>query len=212
MYYIRTEKNNYDLDIIIDVTNNEEFVNTSGLDWIPIDLEEIPQTGSYFYDGKVVTLDSEDYKIIENIIFDIEEPNRIVRDEEYRKLVEEFEKLSQMSLDENEQGEQLLSDLPKPVARPIEGVDSTTENYNIWKDNLTRIDTTLEYYDSGNYTVEDNVITFDPPIEFPDGTVQETVILPHSITINEQYEHLKENRKYTKELVDRIKNDLQITD
>lgn len=217
MYYIRTEKNNYDLNIIIDVTDNENFVNTSGLDWISVDSKDIPQTGSYFYDGKVITLDSDDYKIIENIIFESEEPTRVVRDEEYKKLIEEYEKLKEQMILEEESDlentkEEILNDLPKPIASPIEGVESTIENYNIWNDNLTNLDIMVRHYDSRNYTVKDNVITFNPPIEFPDGTIQENVPLPYSMTFEDQYNYLKEHKEYVKELVDRIKNDLQITD
>lgn len=217
MYYIRTEKNNYDLNIIIDVTDNENFVNTSGLDWISVDSEDIPQTGSYFYDGKVITLDSEDYKIIENIIFESEEPTRVVRDEEYKKLIEEYEKLKEQMILEEESDlentkEEILNDLPKPIASQIEGVESTIENYNIWNDNLTNLEIMVRHYDSENYTVKDNVITFNPPIEFPDGTIQENVALPYSMTFEDQHNYLKEHKKYVKELVDRIKNDLQITD
>ncbi len=217
MYYIRTEKNNYDLDVIIDVTDNENFVNTSGLDWISVDSEDIPQTGSYFYDEKVITLDSEDYKIIENIIFESEEPTRIVRDEEYKKLIEEYEKLQEQMILEQESNledtkEEILNNLPKLVASPIENVDSTIENYNIWKDNLTNLEIMIRQYDSENYTVEDNVITFNPPIEFPDGTIQENVVLPYSMTFQDQHNYLKEHKEYVQQLVDRIKNDLQITD
>lgn len=220
MYYIRTEKNNYDLDVIIDVTDNENFVTTSGLDWILVDSEYIPQNGSYFYDGKVIALESEDYKIIENIIFESEEPSRIVRDEEYKKLIEEYEKLQeQMILDTVDEennledfGEEILNNLPKPVASPIEGVDSTIENYNIWMDNLNNLEIMVRYYDSGNYILEDNIIKFNPPIEFSDGTIQENVVLPYSMTFEDQHNYLKEHKEYVKELVDRIKNDLQITD
>ena len=217
MYYIRTEKNNYDLDIIIDTTDDENFVNTSGLDWILVNSTEIPQKGSYFYDGKIITLDSEDYKIIENIIFESEEPNRIVRDEEYKKLIEEFEKLKEQMILEEENNlenfkEDVLNNLPKPIASPIEGIDSTIENYNIWKDNLSNLEIMVNYYDSGNHTVEDNVITFNPPIEFPGGTIQESVVLPYSMTFEDQHEYLKKHKEYVKELLDRIKDDLQITD
>ena len=217
MYYIRTEKNNYDLDIIIDTTDDENFVNTSGLDWILVNSTEIPQKGSYFYDGKIITLDSEDYKIIENIIFESEEPNRIVRDEEYKKLIEEFEKLKEQMILEEENNlenfkEDVLNNLPKPIASPIEGIDSTIENYNIWKDNLSNLEIMVKTYDSGNHTVEDNVITFNPPIEFLDGTIQESVFLPYSMTFEDQHEYLKKHKEYVKELVDRIKDDLQITD
>jgi len=223
MYYIRTEKNNYDLDIIIDVTDNENFVNSSGLDWNLIDSENMPETGSYFYNGKIIALDSDDYKIIENIIFESEEPNRIVRDEEYRKLVEEYEKLKEQMIIEEENNnlennnlenikEEILNTLPKLVASPIEGIDSTVENYNLWKDNLSNLEIMVKTYDSGNHTVEDNVITFNPPIEFPDGTIQESVVLPYSMTFEDQHEYLKKHKEYVKELVDRIKDDLQITD
>ena len=87
MFYIRTEKNIYDLDIVIDVSDNKDFVETSGLSWVEIQQEEPPAIGMYYYEGKFISIDSEDYKIIEDIIFEFEEPKRIVREKEEQKLV-----------------------------------------------------------------------------------------------------------------------------
>lgn len=223
MFYIRTEKNNYDLDVVIDVSDNKDFVDTSGLSWIQIDQSEKPLVGSYYYEGKFISIDSEEYPIIENIIFEVEEPKRIEKEEYEQKMLEEYqqrleEELNELppppdpiEVDPNEV-ENILMEIPKPIAKPIEDVESTQENYDYWRQVLNNIEITVKAYDSNQYNVDENVITFDPPIEFSDGTIQEKVILPYSMTIEDQIEHVKANLKYTKELVDRIKGDLKITD
>lgn len=226
MFYIRTEKNIYDLDVVIDVSDNKNFVETSGLSWIEIDQEESPIIGTYYYENKFILIDSEDYKIIEDLIFEFEEPNRIEREEYDRKMLEEYLAKMQEEL-ENSESSQLppapepisletikeqIKDLPKPEAKPIENVESIQENYELWAVNIKNLDITINAYDSGKYTFEDGVITFDSPVEFPDGNIVEQAILPPSTSVEEQIKYLKEHRNYVSELIERIKTDLEITD
>jgi len=79
MYYIRTFKNEYGIDIIIDATENSDFVQSSGLDWIEVANQEA-ENGNYFYDGKVISVDSDDYSIIQNLIDQkkqLQQPNNL---------------------------------------------------------------------------------------------------------------------------------------
>lgn len=229
MSYIRTEKNIYDLDIVIDVSDNKDFVKTSGLSWVEIQQEEPPVIGMYYYEGKFISMDSEDYKIIEDIIFEFEEPKRIQREEEEQKLLKEYQERIQKEMEEIKELEkkslippeplpieviiEKIKDLPKPVAKPIEDVESTQENYEQWTIILKNLECSISAYDSGKYSVEDGiVIIFNPPIEFPDGTTQKQIILPPSTTIEDQIKYLKEHKNYVLELVKRIKTDLKISD
>ena len=229
MFYIRTEKNIYGLDIVIDVSDNKDFVKTSGLSWVEIQQEEPPAIGMYYYEGKFISIDSEDYKIIEDIIFEFEEPKRIEREKEEQKLLEEYQERIQKEIEERQELEKELllplepisievikeeiGDLPKPVAKPIEDVESTQENYKQWTIILKNLECSISAYDSGNYSVEDDIVViFNPPIEFPNGITQEQTILTPSMTIEDQIEHLKENKNYVLELIERIKTDLKITD
>lgn len=229
MSYIRTEKNIYDLDIVIDVSDNKDFVKTSGLSWVEIQQEEPPVIGMYYYEGKFISMDSEDYKIIEDIIFEFEEPKRIQREEEEQKLLKEYQERIQKEMEEIKELEkkslippeplsievieEKIKDLPKPIAKPIEDVESTQENYEQWTIILKNLECSISAYDSGKYSVEDGIfIIFNPPIEFPDGTTQKQVILPPSTTIEDQIKYLKEHKNYVLELVKRIKTDLKISD
>ena len=83
--YIRTITDQYDFNIVIDVTDNEEFVNTTGFDWINIgDLTA--KNGDFFYDNKIISHESEDYTIIEEVMFEkVEANNIIIREEEEKK-------------------------------------------------------------------------------------------------------------------------------
>ena len=75
MYYIRTKKNKYDIDVIIDVTTDATYKNHTSLEWKNADIAAPgPTIGHYWYDGKSIGLDSSNYSIIQKIITDIEEP------------------------------------------------------------------------------------------------------------------------------------------
>jgi hypothetical protein len=221
MFYIRTEKNIYDLDVVIDVSDNKDFVETSGLSWIEIEQEEKPLIGTYYYQDKFISIDSDDYKIIEDVIFESEEPKRIEREEKEQKLLEEYLERIQKELEELppppepiaiEEIREQIKDFPKPVASPIEDVESTQENYEFWTGILSNLECSINAYDREEYSVEDDIVTFEPPIEFPDGHIQEQTILPPSMTIEDQVEYLKQYRNYVIELIGRIKTDLKITD
>ena len=75
MYYIRTKKNKYDIDVIIDVTGDATYKDNTSLEWKNADIAAPgPTIGHYWYNGKSIGLESSDYSIIQKIITDIEEP------------------------------------------------------------------------------------------------------------------------------------------
>lgn len=215
MYYIRIEKNNYDIDIVIDVTDNEEFVTTSGLSWISIDTEKAPEIGNYFYNEKFISLDSEDYKIIENIIFKHEEVLRIAREKEQEKINQELEKLQkETSIDLPPPKLPELEpidprDLPKPIAGPIIGVEINLENYDHWKNSNANLNILINALETKNPIVENKIAKFDPPITFPDGAIQPEFAFPED-TIEEYINYLKQTDSYQKELLVRMRTYLGI--
>jgi len=101
--YIRTITDQYDFNIVIDVTDNEVFVNTTGFDWVNIgDLTAT--NGDFFYNNKIISPHSEDYKLIEEILFEkVEVENVAIREaEEIRRLQAEKEWADEMARAEAE--------------------------------------------------------------------------------------------------------------
>jgi hypothetical protein len=90
--YIRTITDQYNFNIVIDVTDNEVFVNTTGFDWINIG-NLTAKNGDFFYDNKIIACDTDDYKIIEALLFEkVEAENIALREaENTRRLQEEKE-------------------------------------------------------------------------------------------------------------------------
>lgn len=228
MFYIRTEKNKYNIDVIIDVCDNAEFVNSTNLDWIELNVKQKPENGNYYYDGKIIPLDSDDYSIIENIIFEYEEPLREERDKNLPIIIEEENNDLENILDvvvENidtppppspeeiswEQKQEILQ-LEKPKLNTYDVVESNQENLELFEFSLENIEKTISAYDSGNFTFSDNEVTFNPPIEYNNGMVEKKVIIPLSLTLEGQIQHLKDQREQMVILLDRIKKDLEITD
>ncbi len=75
MYYIRTKKNKYDVDVIIDITTDTTFKNHTSLDWKECDIASPgPTVGHYWHNGKSIGLDSADYSEIQDIIEAVEAP------------------------------------------------------------------------------------------------------------------------------------------
>lgn len=223
-FYVRTQKNNYDIDVIIDVTSDSEFVANTDFEWTRISkLTEAPPIGAYYHDGKVITLESDDYGIIEGIIFEKEnqykEENGIstevpelptTSDEDIPEIVEEIEEEPVSP----EPGDP--RDLPRPMARPIEGVPSTMENYTWWNDNLTDMIALIAAIEDRE-KVEDRIVYLKNPPAFvkrsDDFEPPTTTQLPFpEDTVEEYLEHLNKQKGYMQDLVNRMKIDLMIPD
>jgi hypothetical protein len=72
--YIRVQKDKYDLDVVIDVSNNQLFVETSGLEWIEITGNPTP--GDYYYQGKFIADHDGEYTTIQQVIHQLEEERK----------------------------------------------------------------------------------------------------------------------------------------
>jgi hypothetical protein len=211
MYYIRTEKNNYNIDIVIDVTDNEHFVQTSGLSWIETDVDISPQIGDYYYNNKFINLQSEDYKIIENIIFEYEEIKRIEREAEEERIRLEIERQMHENPIEPAPPELTIDaplidprTLPKPVPGPLIGIEITMQNYEHWSNANANTNVLINALETKNPVVEDRIAKFDPPIEFPDGVIQSEFAFPDD-SLGEYIDYLKQTDFYQKELLTRMK-------
>ena len=109
--YIRTMADHYELNHVIDVTDNEQFVNTTSFDWINIG-ELTAKNGDIFYDNKIISYDSEDYKIIEDIVFEKVEAENVAKREleEQQRLQQEKELADAMAAAEADAQEKGLTD------------------------------------------------------------------------------------------------------
>lgn len=234
MYYIRTIKNNYDIDVVIDVTDNADFVQTSGLDWIEIgDIQA--ENGNYYHDGKIISVDSDDYVIIENIIKEYEDPARLERErlevefqENFEKEIEEFFRTQSFeeptdfippeppdptdaeSIAAAEQsGAVDPRKFSKPTAPPILGVESTESNLRDWERNYKNISFLINSLISENPSVVNNVATFDVELEFPDGHKQKYFPFPEE-DISGYIQHLSAVKQTYRDLLDTICTDLNL--
>lgn len=237
MIWIRTIKNNYDIDVIIDATDDEQFVNTSGLEWSLIsDVDTLPENGSYYYDEMIIPFGSDDYdNVIVPVINGIEEPlkneREKVEEENLKILLEELES-QRLAKEENqslldkivdnppnptdeEQINQLTDigmidprTLPRPKVTPIDGVESTKENFEIWHKMYLNTSSLVDSLSSKQYNdIVENVVIFDPPHKFPDGVEQSHFPFPED-TVDEYLDYLIQMRDMNKNLLDTICNDL----
>lgn len=74
MTYIRVQKDKYDLDVVIDVSDNQLFVETSGLEWLEITGNPTP--GDYYYQGRFIADHDGEYTTIQQVIHQLEEERK----------------------------------------------------------------------------------------------------------------------------------------
>lgn len=159
-FYVRTQKNKYDLDVVIDATGDAEYAAaTANLDWTRLSkLDSIPPNGAYILDGNVITVDSDNYSLIADIIFNKEEEYKLENgiSTEIEQLPDEIEYATSDAFDvETKSDDTDYGDgrnMPKPMALPILGVEPTPENYNHWWYNLQDIKALI-------YSLENNLVS-----------------------------------------------------
>jgi hypothetical protein len=235
MYYIRTFKNEYGIDIIIDATENSDFVQSSGLDWIEVANQEA-ENGNYFYDGKVISVDSDDYSIIQNLIDQKEEPLRIERERIQAELdaLAEAEALAALENLVMEEPTDFIPPKPpdpndeeavaaaeqsgavdprkfkKPEVYPILGVESNEKSMEDWTIRYNNLSSVISALQNNEYQeVVNNVVIFDPPHEFPDGFTQSHFPFPED-TVDDYIQFLIGTKQEHKNLLDRICSDLNL--
>ena len=195
MYFIRTKKNKYDIDVIVDVTSDVAYKDTTAFTWTEVDLPSPgPQVGHYWLNGKSIGLDSTDYSEVQAVINSVEEPLRISREAaevtaestlpeiEVKAIpgtggasarAEFLNSKSQMEIAKNTGKSDATINDPVNVDSP-EDLVSTTANYDHYVKQLASIDVMVAgLSSSSNYTLtpaateaDQTVLTFDPPLVF----------------------------------------------
>ena len=177
--YIRVQKDKYNLDVVIDVSNNQLFVETSGLEWIEITGNPTP--GDYYYQGKFIADHDGEYTTIQQVIHQLEEerktaegivtgepqPEGVVNQDEVQEEpnpvmptemkwvappppVVSAEPLPQDLL---EPVQPVPRDLPKPIVPDLESdrvlEPSTAEKLNEWQEKNRNLKILIERLQSG---------------------------------------------------------------
>lgn len=240
MFYIRTIKNRYDIDIIIDSTDNQEFVQTSGLDWIELspEITSSPENGLYYYDGKVISTDSPEYdEIIVPIIDSFEEPLRIEREEREAKEQEEYELLLSQQFEElldtepptdfippeppDPTDEEAIAaaeaagavdprSLPNPGAYPILGVESTEENLRDWEKNYLNISSLISALSANDYLKIANNVVIFDPAHEFPDGHTQSHFPFPEDNVDGYIQHLTAVKQTYKDLLDKICTDLNL--
>lgn len=222
-FYVRTAKNKYDLDVIIDATGDADYATkTANLNWTRLSkLDNIPPNGAYVLDGNVITMDSPDYELIENLIFAKEEEYKLENgiSTETVDLPPEYEYTTSETFeadskdDDTEFGD--ARDMPVPMALPILGVEATAENYNHWFYNLKDVRALIFSLENDLASDSDRIATLTSPPDYSvrfDGHIPDKKLeypYPES-TLAEYVSFLKEQEGHMKKCVEDIALILQI--
>ena len=230
--HIRCITNKYNLNYIIDVCEDSDFAKlTENLNWVDIDGTAKP--GDYYYNNRVISLESEDYKIIEDIIFKQEEEERIRR-EQAEKLAQEAEEAKKAAEMQSLEAEEatgpiepvviaLPADLSKlraeakshPKPKSVDYFNDpqpekfTKEDADMWDHRAVEIDRLISAVETATW--DDHAVIYNPPHRIAPGTEFESVreydVVPHD-TKEEYLTYLRANAENIKKYRDYIKTQI----
>ena len=220
MSYIRTKQNIYGIDIVIDISTDENFVRTSGLEWTEISSGS-PAIGDYYYNNQFINIDSDNYSIIRDLIHTQEEPNRVAREEEEARRLAEL----QAEIDANapaaptpvEVPDQTINpaDLPRPVASAslYADIESTQELYDNWTEVNANLKTLINALENGSPTIDNTAktATFSTPVEFSDGVTQSIFTYHVDEDFSDYLQYLKDTDGHQSDMIVRMRTDLGIS-
>jgi hypothetical protein len=220
MSYIRTKQNIYGINVVIDISTDENFVRTSGLEWTEISSGS-PAIGDYYYNNQFINIDSDNYSIIRDLIHAQEEPHKEAREkEEARKLAElqaQIDAAAGSAPTPAEVPDQTvnLTDLPRPVASAslYADIESTQELYDHWTAANANLKVTINALENGSPTVDNTAktVTFSTPVEFPDGVTQSTFRYHVDEDFSDYLQYLKDTDGHQSDMIVRMRTDLGIS-
>jgi hypothetical protein len=220
--HIRTIKNSFGLDVVIDVTEDSNVPETNAFDWIDIDGTAV--IGDYYYNGQIINDASPNYNLIADVLQSHNEANRVQYEEQVAQhtdaevVVEDhtpvpippivFPEVIDFTQDPSYFPE---FGGPPPVAREYtrEEIPSTQENLDIHANSIIHMSILHDRLKSNvGLTKLPHRVDFSPPIEYNDGAIQMKVFYPDE-TFEEYVTYIEGNLNFTKQLVQRIKDDLE---
>jgi len=200
--HIRCITNKYNLQLIIDVCEDDDFARLTApnLNWIDIDGTANP--GDYYHNNKVIRLGSPDYSVIENIIYQAEKADADKRaaegkiyEEQMAKELAELQK--QAEAEEAAKVEEVTKRTPTVIQIPAnlvqlrveakahpkpKAVDYfndpqpekfTKEDADMWDHRAVEIDRLIAAVETATW--EDHAVIYNPPHHIAPGTEFESI-------------------------------------
>lgn len=182
--YIRTNLISNNLYLVVDITTDINYVNSTNLEWIELNNQSA-SLGDYFFNGEVInTQNTEKYNsIVAPILYQIEE--------DYKKQnnIKEPDPTVQQPVDEPEVSTVeplvvnvnpvLRNSTPPPVAKKIADIpgivlDITHYNqYKLIKEKVDAARTRIQNNSGISVNTSSKTITFDPILTFSDESTQQ---------------------------------------
>lgn len=219
--FIRTLKNSFNLDIVIDTTTDVGLVENTAFDWI--EVAGPVQKGDYYYNGQIYSEGQPGFEVIQSIITSFNETNLRQYEEEVAAAAVEIviedhvpppipaPPVLPAPVDYTEDPGYLPPDLgTPPVVKEFtrEEIPSTQENLDIQQAGVPNTQTLLTRLKSGTGLVKSNHrVDFNPPLEYNDGATQTKVFYPEA-TFEEYVAYIEGNLNSRLQLIQRIKTDL----
>lgn len=221
--FIRTLTDRNNLEIVIEISNDLDFVNSTAVEWKQISDQSV-EIGDYFYNNEIISPNSQTYDtIIAPVIQAGEEEFKkqtgLSVPEEPPVDLEELERLhneQQIVIETLPVEEPIIQSGPE-INRP-EGFESpplpkvpdysdehlTAENLTQWININNNVELYLNKLKSSDVSMIDGKVIFAPPLTYPDGTVQsEFYAIEHS-DLQHLIDYITQVDVKQKELIARI--------
>lgn len=213
--YIRTILNRNDVNVVVDITTDESYVNSTALDWIQIPKQEV-HIGDYFVNNEIIHPEGEHYDTVVSPL--------IQQGEENYKLLNGLSQpiyaaIEEETIDEQVQEEPTFdlqamaanhAQMPTPIV-PVdeyEKVDANIDNYRIWNERLTDTTFLVDTLKAGvGMSKSNNLVQFADGVTFPSGRT-ETFFL-HQGTFQQYVAFLEQQKDAQLTLVNRIRSVLE---
>lgn len=211
--FIRTITDRNSLNIVVEVSNDVDYVNSTAFEWTEIPNQDV-NIGDYYYNDSVIHVNSPEYdSIISPIVFAGEE---------------EFKKQQGLSVPETPVEEDPVvtvsaspptievepatpsADLPPPMLPDYSNEPLTEENLREWEKTNANVSLYLNRLKGKGVTFVNNKVTFSPPLEYPGGTVQSEFYAVGHTSLNDLISYIEQVNTLQTNLIERIKRQLNI--
>lgn len=209
--FIRTITDRNSLNIVVEISNDVDYVNSTAFEWTEIPDQDV-NISDYYYNGSVIRVNSPEYdSIISPIVFAGEE---------------EFKKQKGLSVPETPVTEDPVvtvsvptievepvtpsDNLPPPILPDYSNEPLTEENLREWEKTNANVSLYLNKLKGKEVTFVNNKVTFNPPLEYPDGTVQSEFYAVGHTSLNDLISYIEQVNTLQSNLIERIRRQLNI--
>lgn len=208
--FIRTLTDRNGLEIVIDISNDKTYVESTSFEWKELADQPI-MIGDYYHNGEIISISSDRYDLVIAPIIQVGEEEHkkqvaLAVPEDVSGMIEPdvVPSIEQIPVTSIPVDRDTSIALPPPKLPDYSEEISSAENLSKWTEINNNLNLYINKLKSSEVTWDNHHVTFDPPLTYPDGHVQNDFYVYEHTDLNDLISYIQQLDAKQRELIARI--------